>query len=747
MKSSEMFASAKWIAPAQECLGPCFRREFFADDVASAEITICGLGFFELLVNGKKVSRDLLVPAWSQYEDRGADCFANQKTDSMSYRIWCMKYDLGSSLRSGKNALGVRLGSGWYDLRIGGKSQRERCGRIKLCFKLEITHKSGEKEYVLSDENVLWAQGELLESSIYTGERYDFALAHNGFDEPGFDASDWHAPEILEAPESEFFVQTCPADAVVRTITPKLVVESGGKRIYDAGEAITGFAAVSPAEDGACLTVRYAEALSPDGSLDFDSTGWEEKIQQDIFKNTRAGEEYYPHFCWHAFRYIEISEGASLLEVRVVNSDCPVTSSFDSDNEVLNWLYRTYIRTQLDNMHCGVPSDCPHIERLGYTGDGQLCAEAAMLMLDSREFYRKWLEDIADCQDVNTGHVQHTAPFMGGGGGPAGWGGAIVVVPYMFYRCYGEKDVLERFLPGMIKYLDYMLSRSENGLVYHEVDGEWCLGDWCSPAEYHGAQPEVVSRCLIPESYVNTAMLIKFIRMTTEMSEIVGKPELTRRFAAEAEKCARAVKNAYYSPMYKDFCGDVQGANCFAVDAGIAGRDTVESTVKKYKKRGMLDTGIFATDVLPRVLFENGEAQLAFDLLTSDGEISFAYMMKHAATTLWEDWHIERSMNHPMFGAATRYLLTCLLGISQQEGSSGFEKPLIAPKLVNGLDRASGHITTVRGVIAVSFVKSEGFADFEITVPCDALFVLAEQSIQLTEGKNAFRVITEQNRA
>lgn len=78
----------------------------------------------------------------------------------------------------------------------------------------------------------------------------------------------------------------------------------------------------------------------------------------------------------------------------------------------------------------GMSLSCPHRERLGYTGDGQITAPAAMLLLDSREFYRKWIRDILDSQDPDTGHVQHTAPFMGGGGGPGGWGSAVIIVPY-----------------------------------------------------------------------------------------------------------------------------------------------------------------------------------------------------------------------------------------------------------------------------------------------------------------------------
>ena len=114
-----------------------------------------------------------------------------------------------------------------------------------------------------------------------------------------------------------------------------------------------------------------------------------------------------------------------MLCAEVIHTDVAVTSSFSCSDPVLNWLYEAYIRTQLDNYHGCIPSDCPHRERLGYTGDGQLTAETAMLLLDTKELYRKWYQDILDSQGAETGHIPHTAPFLGGGGGPGGWGCAV----------------------------------------------------------------------------------------------------------------------------------------------------------------------------------------------------------------------------------------------------------------------------------------------------------------------------------
>lgn len=744
MTHFDLFGSAKWVCADKSISSPLFRREVTLENVKKAEITICGLGFFELYINGKKVSDDLLVPAFSQYCYRDLSAHYTERQEKMNYRTYAMKYDITSYLEDGKNALGIQLGNGWYNMSDtdDGHPIWTSYGELKLCFKIAIEYNDGSKTEFLSDESLKCAESEITFNNIYMGERHDYSLEKKGFAVVGYDDSGWSSVNLSKTPECEFYLQECFADKVMRTLIPTKVKDLGKTSIYDCGEGISGYAVIKSKENGATITARYADALHDDFTLDFyPSGGDEDRLQQEIFESTEEGRIYYPHFCWHAFRYIEVSNNAEIETVNVIHYGSEVTSSFESDNEVLNWLYKTYLRTQLDNMHCGVPSDCPHIERLGYTGDGQLCAEAVMLMTDSKTFYKKWMGDIADCQDVETGHVQHTTPFCGGGGGPAAWGGAIVVVPYVFYKTYGETDVIEQYLPNMLKYIDYMVFRSENGLVCRE-EKEWCLGDWCSPMDLYKPEYHTKSRVLIPETYVNTVLFIKQMKMTMELAKIIGKEELTAHLPELIEKASRMVDVAYFSPMTHCYCGDVQGANCLALDAGLGDAKTLQMTVDKYADRERFDTGIVATDVLPRILFESGNAQLAFDLMTSRKLPSFGYMMEHGATTLWEDWLPERSLNHPMFGALTRYLFTYLLGISQRKDSVGFEKITIRPCLVNGMNKASGYITTAAGRISVAYEKTGDKVKFNVTVPENktAEFICGEYKSTLNGGQNSFTV-------
>lgn len=686
MTNCEMFCGAEWIENPHSD-SPVFFRHFNAEKNEEAQIIISGLGFFKLYINGKKVSDDLLVPNTSNYHYRDLSQFEYPLKDELGFRIYCMKYDISDYLKSGDNTIAVIVGNGYYNQHARDCEGKVVFGSPKLCY--VIKKESGN---ILCGRDTLTSNGFITYNNLYFGERHDYSLIP--------EAKDFTESKIIPAPESEYFIQASPSDKVIRSIKPVLLSEENGVKLYDAGENTVGYAVFKCGEKGKKIKVSYAEVLS--GPYCNWGMQFEEGYQQDEFITDGTSREYIPHFTWHGFRYFKV-EGAEPDRIDVVHSDCAVTSSFECNNRVLNWLYEAYIRTQLANMHCGVPSDCPHRERLGYTGDGQLCAESGMLLLDSKEFYRKWLYDIADCQCRISGHVQHTAPLMGGGGGPCGWGGAMVEVPYRFYKMYGDKELLNEFFPMMLRYFDYLESHSENGLVCREEEGGWCLGDWLPPEEIK-----------IPEAYVNTCLYVKFMQQVLEIGKILEKENEVSFLTERIEKVKSAIKAAYYSFQQRAFIGDIQGSSCLAMQIGMGDENVKNKIVEKYKKLGQFDTGIIATDALIGWLFDVNENQLAFDLLSNEKEVSFAHMADMGATTLWENWNGADSHNHPMFGAVTKYLFKYLLGIRQAEDSVAFKKVVISPRFVNGIDFIKGHITTENGRISVEYKIENNVASIKI---------------------------------
>ncbi len=728
MTFSQLYGGAKFVTVSDlSCTAPYIRGTFEAQSTDNAQIIICGLGVFELYINGRKVSDDMLVPACSLYEKRANLGTVNViKGEEYTYRVYSMKYDVSEYLVKGKNSLCVLLGRGWYNVPGNYDEGCDIFGDIKLCFKLT----QGEDVLLQSDESLKWTYSHILSNDLYLGEVHDYTMYCTDLFDADFDDSAFENVVLCDTPDANYDIQTCPADKVIRTITPKLIHDFGSKKIYDNGENITGFVKMSPAERGAKIRVEHTEELDEKGNLDGASFNWHRRPQIDDYI-ADGKTEMCPRFTFHGFRYFSVEGDCTPIETLVIHADTPVSSCFECNNQTLNWLYNTFIRTQLTNMHMGIPSDCPTREKLGYTGDGQLLADAVMTVLDCKEFYKKWIQDIADSQDIYTGHVGHTAPVQGGGGGIGGWGSAIIEVPYMYYKHYEDENTLKKYFPNMVRFIDYMYSRCNAGFITGENEGLWCLGDWGFPDEE--------SKELLSQNYVNTYFFVKCLNRMVEICNILGHSVLAKSYEDRAKQSMAAIQAAYMSPMSYDFCGNVAGGNVFAIDLGLGKRNTLENTVKKYSESLKLDTGIFATDLLIKVLFERGYGQLAFDLLTSHvPKYSFGYMMDMGATTLWEYTTGEASHNHPMFGACVKHMFTYLVGIQQK--SNAYKEVVISPCDIEGLDTLQGAIVVPCGRISVGYTKKDGKTSYKVIIPSgvNAVFQKNGETRELKTGLNNF---------
>ena len=643
-EESLVFDGAHWVQFDGEHQAVIVRQDFEVDKKSSAQLLVSGLGFCEIYINGKSISDRVLAPAWTNYVKTATHTMSYPIFDTMTNRILYEKIDVSKFLEKGKNTIVFHIGGGWFCQRECPNEGVKPYGDLMLCFKLL----QGDKILACSGKDTRYRKSFVKRSNLYYGEDHDTRLGGYDFADTSFSFSDWKTADVIKAPLSVLQEQTCPADRIIRKIKPECIFRKGDYAVYDIGENVAGYPVIEFIDDaytGEGCTIRFAEELNEEGGLSFHSAGGEFRMQKDTFIHDNKCQEYYPRFTWHGARYFDVLGRADVKEYRVVHTDLKAIVDFKSSNETLQWIFDSYVRTQLNNIHCCVPSDCPHRERLGYTGDGQLTANAVMTVFDADGLYRKWIQDIADCQDIYTGHVQHTAPFYGGGGGPGGWGGAMVIVPYAFYKHYGDKDIIEKYYPNMLMYLDYMQEHSENGIVVREEVGGWCLGDWCSPRD----------RNLIPEPFVNTYFYLKTLAMTIEIAEILGKT--AKALKIRYEKVKKAFVDKYYDKKTCTFCGSLEASDAYGFDLGLGNEKTLKAIVDKYTQLGEFDTGIFGTDILIRTLCENGYKELAFNLLTSEKENTFYNMKKHGATTLWENWEGAHSHSHPMFGAVVEYIV------------------------------------------------------------------------------------------
>ena len=730
MTQSDFFKDAIWVGKnnSNHTTFSVLRGHFTVNEIEKVTLNILGLGFFKCYINGICINPDTFLPLSSDFE---AGCDPKDEVLS-SHRIYVPQFDITSYVKKGDNVIVIHFGGGWYTFSL------RPFGLPKAIYCVTVQERGNENHFV-SNENCRIGNSFVYDYNFTEREDHNYTEFCDCF---GCDYDDACWENATKAPpvNTEYCTTDCPADKLTEKLELKVIGkgEHGGI-IYDCSQNTTGYPVLKvSAPKGEQVQVFLSEALNDNGTLD------EYRRHQQHFFVISDGKNrtVQPEFTWYAFRYIEVVGNATPECIKVVYADIGLASTFECDNETLNWTYKTFIHTMLCNMHTGHPSDCPHLERRGYTGDGQVTCHAALSVLDAKEFYQKWLQDIADGQDVLSGHVQYTAPYIHSGGGPGGWGSAIVEVPYQMYKHYGDISFLKKYYPNMRRYIDYLESHSTHGLVTSDKQGNWCLGDWCGPIILY-PDKEILNhrqQVFIPAPMVNTYFMIKSLQKMCEIARIIGCEDDISQYE-ETIKYRRSVINAaYFNTFDSNFIMNIQGANAFALDIGLGNENTYKNTLDHYKKLGHYDTGIFGTDILTRILFERGDCELAVELMTNDGPQGFEHWRKGGATTFHEYWDSNRSRSHShhMFGSPVAYMFEYLLGIRQAEGSCGYDSIIIAPQATSKFKHMSGSIKTPHGIVSLGYKKADGNIIFDVVIPegVDAVFIYGDNKIVLQHLQN-----------
>lgn len=724
-----MIENAKWIAATEAEQAPCIEKKFSVGKVRSAILDITGLGYFYAEINGKKVTDDLFNPVFSDYRARSLNNLLYPIADKMTHRVYFCRYDIAEMLKCGDNVLSVYLGNGWYrQTKRTAEGHLEFGNKLIARFSLRYVDEQGCEREILSDGTEVWRQTEITDNNIFYGETQDLRVLVK--------TSKYGDVTVEDDFETIFTLQTCPAERVIRTIVPRLVKQNGNKCVYDAGETVSGRVCLRAyGNSGDVVKVNHSECIAKDGTLDVNSSGGdilndrgEKQLQLTKYVLDGTNRELYPKFCKQAFRYFEVEGKAEVVSVEVIHACLSERTTFSCSNSVLNWLYTAYKRTQLINMHDGFPSDCPHRERLGYTGDGQITASAAMTMFDCESFYRKWIRDICDCQNIDNGHIQHTAPFYGGGGGPVGWGGAVVQVPYAFYMHYGDKSLVQEVLPHITEWVDYIISRTDNGLVCREENGGWCLGDWAT------------SDVVIPQEFVNTTLFVCMLEKAAFLAEQVGNYDLVNKFVELSKQYRKSVTKAFFDDKTGSFAGGVQGADAFALAAGFGDRRTLDNLVAKYTVNRRFDTGFIGTYVLVEQLLVHDKVDVAFDLLSATVKGSFGYLKRLGETTIWEYLDTKWcSHAHPMFGAVAEFLPKVLLGLPDKERTN---EVVLRPRFPRKLSHAEGSALYDGKPVKVRWRKTNNTIRYRVFVAngLNVSVICNGKTTVLSEGKNELTI-------
>ncbi len=711
---------------------PMFRKEFRIDKkIKKAVAYVTGLGYFELYLNGQKVGNDVLVPNQTNYGKRpelineGIPLEDNFK----EYRVMYLAYDIRNLLKTGKNAVGSILGNGFYN---PAKSWACAYGSPRFLAQIHITYTDGKEEVIVSNESWKASESAILMDMVYYGEHYDARKEQKGWCQPGFDDSAWKPAVLRKAPEGKLVAQTANSDRVMEILKPvKIQKLANGNYQVDFGVEVSGW-------------VRLNNVKGPAG----------QKIDIKYLCPTFSGENFYilkgegsesyaARFNWFVFSGVEISNWpgelkADQITAEVVHTAIEESATFETSNPLFNTINKIWRRSQTDNMHGGVASDCPHRERSPYTGDGQVSSVMVMHNFDARNFYQKWIQDMLGAQNIETGYVPNSAPWQPGCGGGVAWGAAICIMPWEYYLHYGSKDMLEDNYQGMKEYIRYMQTWvNADGIMYSQRTGKngkilvWFnLGDWVAPGN------------LPPEKMVHTFYFWRCADLTAKAAKALNKPEDERKYAQLAER----TKRAFYKEFYDEKNGTYgkAGGNVFALRMGVP-ENQYPRVIKALKddikaNDGNLDTGIFGTQFFFEVLSENGMHDLAYEALNKRTQPSFGWWIDQGATTTWEQWNGENSRNHPMFGGSLVWFYRKLAGMNTDPDAPGYRHIIFRPQPAADLSFVKYYHQTSYGKAGISWKKENQQFSGQVTVPvgCEAtVYIPLMKGKEITENGHA----------
>lgn len=709
-----------WRTPSRP--SPYFRREFEWDDGKEAKAFISGLGYYQLFLNGNRIGDHVLDPIVTRYDIRAR----------------YVEYDVTSLLNPGCNTVAVVLGNGWYNCQTRETWHFDKApwqDDPKLLFELE----SDGKVLVKSDTSwKVFRDGAFRFNQLRNGETFDAGMEPAGWKLNGFDDSTWSQAVIVPGPGGVITQQDTPPCKVMK-VSPaqRLYSLSEQEFIYDAGVNMTGWGRLTvKGTPGSSVKLIYSEHLKGN---DIDQSNiakfvLEGAFQTDEYILSGNGIEIWePSFTYHGFRYVKavITGSAEILSLDVcfVRSSFEEIAVFESSDPTLNKLCEITKRAYESNF-TGIPTDCPHREKNGWTGDAFIAAETGLFFYRSAPAYASWLQTIQDCQRPN-GQLPGIVPTGGWGynwgSGPA-WDGAFVMIPWYIYLYTGDDTPIRDHYQGIRRYLEFLSTLSENHIV------KFGLGDWCHPDRNRQVTAALTS----------TGYYYQFARTAAKYADLLGNTDDAAYFRKLAAEIAEAFHREFYhgDGIYAN--GELTALSC-ALYHGLV-PDTEKKAVEQKlvglveSENCICDFGILGAKYTPRVLCDIGRSDLALKMIVHPEYPGWGYWVQLGATTLWESWKSASSDNHIMFGDIAAWMMQYAAGIRPEETAPGFIHVNLAPEWQCGLTHVKAEYNSASGMIRVEWRKNASEFELKAELPVSGKVILPDGSIRmLDEGINQIR--------
>jgi alpha-L-rhamnosidase len=698
-------------------------------EVKRAVAYICGLGFYELSLNGRKVGDHVLDPGWTNYRKR---CLYTA-------------YDVTAQLTRGKNALGVMLGNGMYNV-VGGRYTKFRgsFGPPKLILHLFVEYADGTSASVVSDESWTWVPSPVVFTCIYGGEDYDARKEMPGWDTAGFNDTAFKPVLVVEGPGGMLSSQAAPPIKVMQEYKPVNVTQpKPGVFVYDFGQNCASMPRLAvKGPSGASVRLTPGELLQGNGLVSQGSSGG-----PAYYTYTLKGEgieTWTPRFFYYGSRYLQVNTfghepdaAPKIVELtsQFVHSSAKTVGSFSCANPLVNRIHELITAAIRSNFQ-SVLTDCPHREKLGWLECSHLLAGCVMYNYDAPTFYAKIANDMREAQ-LDNGMVPDIAPeytvFSGGFRDSPEWGSAYVITPWQVYQMYGDRTLLVRHYEGMKRYVAYLKSRATEGIVAHG------LGDWYDIGPGGPGKSKLTSKGL-----TSTAIYYQDLMILKDTAALLGKADEAEQFQNEAQAVKAAFNKKFFNAEKNQYDRNSQTANAMPLVLGLVPEDrrtaVLEGLVAQIRAGGnRVTAGDVGFNYLVRALSDGGQGHVLYDMLVRDDGHGYAYQLKKGATSLTEAWDTNpgSSQNHCMLGHIEEWFYRGLGGISSDPAGPGFKKIIVKPQIVGDLGGANVAYDSPYGQIVSNWKRETGNVKLNITIPVNTkatVYVPAKDAASVTES-------------
>lgn len=715
---------------------PYFRKTFKINGVKNIEkatALICGLGFYELYINGKNVTKGLLAPYISNPDDI----------------IYFDEYDILPYLRRGENVIGVCLGNGFQNPQIINWDFRDVKWRGAPQFALKC-HIEGDKQgeiIIESDESFKTAPSPILFNDRHYGEYYDGRKEILNWNLPHYNDKKWKFAQKAPMPRGE--ARICEAEPIIKTreIKPISIDKEDEGYRYDFGENMAGLCRLNIISDipGQEIILIHGETLV-DGKFYWQNIKFDDNdmVQKDIYycKGTGEKEEFMPKFTYHGFRYVLVKglmpeqATAELLTFEVFNSDIKEVGDFCCSDHIVNKLQQATRRSDLSNFYY-FPTDCCQREKNGWTADAALSCEHMLLNLSVGNSYKEWMRNIAKAQNTE-GALPGIIPTGGWGfawgNGPA-WDNVIVYLPFYTYKYTGDTEILEIAAPVIWKYLYYIMGKKDKkGLV------EIGLGDWCPVGK-------IEHEYVCPLIFTDSVLTMDIANKAAYIFDILGKKSQSN-FAKEF---AKDMKNNIRTHLIdKDkmlAMGNSQTSQAMALFYDIfEGEERIKAFDNLVKIISQdddhINLGVLGARVIFHVLTSFGRSDLAYKMIARTDYPSYGNWIKRGATTLWETHQPEGgrilSLNHHFWGDISNWFIQALAGIRYNPNNDDLSKVDIKPSFVPQLNDAQGYHICKFGKILSKWTRNKEKIELIVEIPSGMKGIIElEDGWEFESGHNA----------